>query len=92
MSEERRHAALPIEDVEGYWERIPHHVLYPFAGFFLGLGSPLGAFLLRYSVAAPLFKTLWLRSEFSYNRLFYLYMGIGTVTSFVTAQLAERSR
>ncbi|HVE14099.1 MAG TPA: GGDEF domain-containing protein, partial [Elusimicrobiota bacterium] len=58
-------------------------VLYPCVGFILGLGSPAGAFILRFWLAAPLLKSLWLRSELSYNLVFYLYMGIGTVTAFV---------
>ena len=62
---------------------VPHYVLYPAAGFLIGLGSPIGAFLMRYWLADPLLKMHWLRNELDYNFLFYAYMGIGTVTAFM---------
>ncbi len=52
-------------------------------GFVLGLGSPIGAFLMRYWLADPILKTLWVQHELQYNFLFYAYMGIGSVTSFM---------
>lgn len=52
-------------------------------GFGLGICSPIGAFLLRYWLADPILKSLWVQHELQYNMLFYAYMGIGTVTSFM---------
>lgn len=76
---------------------LPHYVLYPILGFFLGLGSPVGAFLLRFWRADPLLKGLWIRSELSYNADFYAYMAVGTITAFVAfgyvlGRLSERQR
>lgn len=48
----------------------------------LGLSSPLGAFFMRYWMADPILKMLWVRHELQYNSLFYAYMGIGSVASF----------
>ena len=62
---------------------IPHYYAYPALGALLGLGSPIGAFLLRYWLAEPLLKMAWLRSELDYNFLFYAYMAVGTVASFI---------
>ena len=62
---------------------IPHYYLYSGAGLVLGLGSPTGAFLLRYWLADPLLKSIWVRHELDYNFLFYTYMGAGTVVSFM---------
>ena len=62
---------------------LPHYVLYPAMGFFVGLSSPVGAFLLRYWLADPLLKYPWLRNELNYNFLFYAYMGVGSVVSFM---------
>ena len=45
--------------------------------------SPVGAFLLRYWLADPILKSLWVRHELQYNFLFYAYMGLGTVFSFM---------
>lgn len=78
MNERRR---VP-EAVEAEEARIPHHVLYPILGAAIGLGSPVGAFLMRLWLEDPLFKLHWMRSELSYNALFYWYMGLGTVASF----------
>jgi diguanylate cyclase (GGDEF)-like protein len=62
---------------------IPHYILYPALGFFIGLGSPIGAFALRFWLSSPLLRWHWIRNEFDYNFLFYAYMGIGTVTAFM---------
>ncbi len=62
---------------------IPHYYLYPAAGAALGLGSPTGAFFLRYWLADPLLKSVWVRHELDYNFLFYAYMGVGTVLAFL---------
>ncbi len=63
--------------------RVPHYVSYPIAGFLLGLGSPVGAFLMRFWLADPILRSLWIRHELQYNFLFYAYMSIGTITSFI---------
>lgn len=65
------------------WRRVPHYYLFPAAGFLLGLGSPVGAFFLRYWLADPLLKSVWMRHELDYNFVFYAYMAVGTVTAFV---------
>jgi diguanylate cyclase (GGDEF)-like protein len=62
---------------------VPHYYAYPVLGFLLGLGSPVGAFVLRYWLADPLLRRLWIQHELQYNALFYWYMGIGTVLAFV---------
>ena len=63
--------------------RLPHYVVYPLVGFFLGLGSPIGAFVMRYWLAEPLLRSLWIRHELQYNFLFYGYMAIGSISSFI---------
>ncbi len=72
-----------MEETRRFWRRAPHYILYPTLGFFLGLCSPVGAFLLRYWIADPVLKSLWVRHELQYNLLFYAYMGIGTVSAFM---------
>ena len=62
---------------------VPHYYAYPALGAVIGLGSPLGAFLLRYWLADPLLKASWMRSELDYNFVFYAYMAVGTVVSFM---------
>ncbi len=62
---------------------VPHYYLYPAAGLILGLGSPAGAFLLRFWLADPLLKASWAQHELDYNFLFYAYMGFGTVAAFM---------
>ncbi len=62
---------------------LPHYVLYPAIGFAFGLCSPVGAFLMRYYLAEPILRLLWMRHELEYNALFYIYMGVGTVSAFV---------
>lgn len=69
-------------DTRTNWRAIPHYYLYPAAGVTLGLGSPTGAFLLRYWLADPLLKSIWVRHELDYNFLFYAYMGIGSIVAF----------
>jgi diguanylate cyclase (GGDEF)-like protein len=66
-----------------FLKTVPHYILYPAVGFVIGLGSPIGAFLMRYWLADPLLKVYWLRNELDYNFLFYAYMGVGTVTAFM---------
>lgn len=61
---------------------LPHYYLYAAAGMILGLGSPAGAFLLRFWLADPLLKASWAQHELDYNFLFYAYMGFGTVAAF----------
>ena len=70
-------------DFRGGWRAVPHYFLDPAAGAALGLGSPTGAFLLRYLLADPLLKGVWVRHELDYNFLFYAYMGVGTVIAFM---------
>jgi diguanylate cyclase (GGDEF)-like protein len=63
--------------------RVPHYFSYPALGMLLGLGSPVGAFILRYWMAEPLLRGLWARHELRYNAVFYAYMAVGTVTAFM---------
>lgn len=81
MSRDRRRHG--DRDERGGWRAIPHHYLYPAAGAALGLGSPTGAFVLRYWLADPLLKRVWITHELDYNFLFYAYMGLGTVIAFM---------
>jgi diguanylate cyclase (GGDEF)-like protein len=62
---------------------VPHYLLYPAVGAVFGVGSPLGAFVLRFWLADPLLKSVWARHELDYNYLFYAYMGVGTVIAFM---------
>ncbi|MDE2490202.1 MAG: GGDEF domain-containing protein [Elusimicrobia bacterium] len=66
-----------------FWRGLPHYYLFPALGAALGLGSPVGAFVLRYWLAAPQLRLYWMQYELHDNEVFYLYMGIGTVISFV---------
>ena len=79
----QRRRARGKEDSRADWRAIPHYQLYPAAGMVLGLASPTGAFLLRYWLADPLLKSIWVRHELDYNFLFYSYMGVGTVIAFM---------
>ncbi len=72
------------DDIGSTFRSIPHYYLYPAAGFVLGLASPLGAFILRYWLADPVLKNVWVLHELDYNFLFYAYMGIGTIVSFMS--------
>lgn len=62
---------------------LPHYYLYPALGAMLGLGSPIGAFALRFWLADPLLRARWATAELDYNFLFYAYMAVGTVTAFI---------
>lgn len=81
MSEPRRRQH--DQDFITHWRALPHHQLYAAAGMLLGLASPTGAFLLRYWLAAPVLTGAWARSELDYNFLFYAYMGVGSVLTFM---------
>ncbi|MFI5363777.1 MAG: GGDEF domain-containing protein [Elusimicrobiota bacterium] len=79
----RRRRRSDAEESRPFWRAIPHYYAYPALGALVGIGSPIGAFALRYWLADPLLKATWMRSEFDYNFLFYAYMAIGTVTMFI---------
>jgi diguanylate cyclase (GGDEF)-like protein len=79
----KRRRKNDFEEPRPFWRAVPHYYLYPAIGLLIGLGSPVGAFLMRYWLADPLLKLLWIQHELQYNALFYSYMGIGTVTSFM---------
>ncbi len=79
----KRRRKSDAEEQPPFWRSLPHYLAYPAAGFLLGVCSPVGAFLLRYWIADPLLKGLWVQHELQYNFLFYAYMGIGSVASFV---------
>jgi diguanylate cyclase (GGDEF)-like protein len=83
MKPRRRRRLSDAEASRPLWRAIPHYYAYPALGAMLGLGSPIGAFALRYWLADPLLKLNWLRTELNYNFLFYAYMAIGTVASFM---------
>lgn len=71
------------EESPALWHAAPHYILYPILGVFFGICSPIGAFLLRFWLADPILKSLWVRNELQYNFVFYSYMGIGTVSAFL---------
>lgn len=79
----RRRRRSDLEAPRAFWRGVPHHYSYPALGAVLGLGSPIGAFLLRYWLADPILKEAWARSELDYNLLFYAYMCVGTVAAFI---------
>lgn len=79
----RRRRRSDREEPRPFWRTIPHYYVYPVMGFCLGLGSPVGAFMMRYWMADPVLKMLWVRHELKYNFLFYGYMGVGTVAAFM---------
>jgi diguanylate cyclase (GGDEF)-like protein len=81
MSARRRRKTDP--DEPRLLRSVPHYWLYPALGLFIGLGSPIGAFALRFWLSAPLLRWHWIRNELDYNFLFYAYMGVGTVTAFM---------
>ncbi len=78
----RRRRSL-LGDRKFFWRTLPHTYLYPALGFAIGLCTPLGAFVLRYLLAAPLLKAQWAHFELQYNFLFYAFMGFGTISSFI---------
>ncbi|TBR20526.1 diguanylate cyclase, partial [bacterium] len=61
---------------------VPAPVSFALLGALMGLGSPLGAFLLRWWRAEPRIFALWMEVELSANADFYGYMGLGTVAAF----------
>ncbi|TPW20973.1 MAG: diguanylate cyclase [Elusimicrobia bacterium] len=61
---------------------IPPPVSFALLGALLGLGSPVGAFLLRFYHAEPRIFAMWMEVELSANADFYGYMGLGTVAAF----------
>ena len=52
-----------LDERRPFWRTLPHTYLYPALGFAIGLCTPLGAFLMRFWLASPLLKTLWIRYE-----------------------------
>lgn len=79
-----RRQPLPVDESgSGFWAGLPHYVLYPLVGLALGLACPAGAFFIRFWLADPIFKVLWIQSELSYNLFFYLYIQLGTVAAFM---------
>ncbi|MBI4349516.1 MAG: GGDEF domain-containing protein [Elusimicrobia bacterium] len=77
MVEERRD-----EESQAPTAGLPHTVLYPLLGSLVGLGSPVGALVVRWLLARPDSLWLWLARELSEEKVFYWYMGLGTVLSF----------
>lgn len=61
---------------------VPPPVAFALLGALLGLGSPVGAFLLRWYHAEPRIFEMWMEVELSANADFYGYMGLGTVAAF----------
>lgn len=69
--------------VRAFWRALPHYYSLPIVGALLGFPSPIGAFLLRFWLADPILKTLWMRNELQYNAFFYVYMSLGTGAAFM---------
>jgi len=61
---------------------VPPQVSFALLGALLGLGSPIGAFILRWYHAEPRIFAMWMEVELSANADFYGYMGLGTVGAF----------
>jgi diguanylate cyclase (GGDEF)-like protein len=78
----KRRRRTDFDAIRPLLRRIPHYWAYSALGFILGLGSPVGAFAMRYWMSDPVLKSLWIRNELQYNSIFYLYMAIGSITSF----------
>ncbi|MBI5623582.1 MAG: GGDEF domain-containing protein [Elusimicrobia bacterium] len=83
MSQQKRRRSDRDENPP-IWRSLPHHILFPMVGLFCGACAPVGAFVMQYWLADPILKTLWARHELQYNLLFYGYMGVGAVVTFVT--------
>ena len=64
-------------------KNIRSQFVYAGLGALLGLGSPVGAFILRWYEADPRIFPLWAHMEIRYNSVFYGYMGVGSVIAFV---------
>lgn len=79
----RRRRKSDLDEPRHPLRGLPHYYVYPAVGLLLGLGSPVGAFVLRFWLADPLLRELWVRHELQYNFLFYAYMAVGTVAAFV---------
>ncbi|MFI5344988.1 MAG: GGDEF domain-containing protein [Elusimicrobiota bacterium] len=79
----RRRRRTDLDETRPFWRALPHYLSYPAIGALMGLGSPIGAFALRFWLADPLLKMTWARNELDYNFLFYAYMAIGTIASFL---------
>ena len=45
----RRRRRSDADEPRPFWRTIPHYYAYPALGALMGLGSPIGAFALRYS-------------------------------------------
>lgn len=72
---DRRHA--PAEPRE-----VPPPVSFALLGALVGLGSPVGAFVMRWWHAEPRIFEMWMEVELSANADFYGYMGLGTIAAF----------
>lgn len=79
----RRRRRFEHEEPRSRLHGVPHHYAYAALGAFMGMISPLGAFLLRFWLADPLLRTLWIRHELRYNFFFYAYMALGTGATFL---------
>lgn len=79
----RRRRRSDRDEPRPFWRGLPHYFLYPAMGAVIGLGSPIGAFVLRFWLADPVLRQSWARSELDYNFLFYAYMAVGTVAAFI---------
>ena len=76
---------------------LPHSLLYPLLGCVVGVGSPIGALIVRLALARPEFPGSWLGAELAAQKVFYWYMGVGTVLAFavfgyVVGARSERQR
>jgi diguanylate cyclase (GGDEF)-like protein len=79
----RRRRRSDVAEPLALLRAVPQHHAFAALGALLGLGSPVGAFILRYWLADPLLVRAWARSELEYNFLFYCYMAFGTVAAFI---------
>jgi diguanylate cyclase (GGDEF)-like protein len=67
-----------------FWRGLPHYYSYALVGAVVALASPVGAFLLRLWLAHPLLRRYWMLYELRYNYVFYVYMGLGSIATFMT--------